>query len=101
MIEIAICDDELADLKVISQIVSEVCLKEAIDYRLKTYSSGKEMLEQTYSMDIGILDIAMRELNGIDLGRELKKRFPEVKLIYVTSYGQYGGRYFRQKARIL
>lgn len=89
MIEIAICDDELADLKMISQIVGEICLNEVIDYKLTTYSSGKEMLEQTYSMDIGILDISMRELNGIDLGRELRKRFPEVKLIYVTSYGQY------------
>lgn len=89
MIEIAICDDDPADLKMISQIVSEVCLKEAIDYKLTTYSSGKEMLEQTYSMDIGILDISMRELNGIDLGMELRKRFPEVKLIYVTGYEQY------------
>lgn len=89
MIEIAICDDELADLKMISKIVGEVCLNEAVDYKLAVYSSGKEMLERTYSVDIGILDISMRELNGIDLGRELKKRFPEVKLIYVTSYGQY------------
>lgn len=89
MIEIAICDDELADLKEISQIVGEICLSEVIDYKLTAYTSGKEMLEQTYSMDIGILDIAMRELNGIDLGRELRKRFPEVRLIYITSYEQY------------
>lgn len=89
MIEIAICDDELTDLKAVSQIVCEICLKEVISYRLKTYSSGKEMLDQTYSMDIGILDVSMRELNGIDLGRQLKKRFPDVKLIYITSYENY------------
>lgn len=89
MIEIVICDDEEADLKAISKIVSEICLNEVIDYNLKTYSSGEEMLNQTYSMDIGILDISMRKLNGIDLGRELKKKFPEVKLIYITSYEQY------------
>lgn len=89
MIEIAICDDEVTDLRAISKIVCDICLNEAIDYNLKTYSSGREMLSQTYSMDIGILDISMRELNGIDLGRELKKKFPEVKLIYTTSYEQY------------
>lgn len=89
MIEIVICDDEMADLDAVSKIVCEICLNEAIDYDLKTYSSSKEMLEQTYSMDIGILDISMHELNGIDLGRELKKKFPEVKLIYTTSYEQY------------
>ena len=81
MIEIIICDDEIKDLQDISKIVCEVCLNEVIDYNLKTYSSGEEMLDQTYSMDIGILDISMSELNGIDLGRELKKRFPEVKRI--------------------
>jgi len=89
MIEIIICDDEIKDLQDISKIVCEVCLNEVIDYNLKTYSSGEEMLDQTYSMDIGILDISMSELNGIDLGRELKKRFPEVKLIYITSYEKY------------
>lgn len=89
MIEIAICDDDITDLEVMSQIVCEICLNEVIDYNLKTYSSGEEMLDHTYSMDIGILDISMHELNGIDLGRELRKRFPEVKLIYTTSYEQY------------
>lgn len=89
MIEIVICDDDMIDLRVVSEMVSEICVNEVIEYSLKTYSSGKEMLDQTYSMDIGILDISMRELNGIDLGRELKKRFPEVKLIYITSYEQY------------
>lgn len=89
MIKIAICDDDVNDMKVVSQIVSEICLKEAINYALKTYSSGREMLARTDSIDIGILDISMCEINGIDLGRELKKKFPEVKLIYTTSYDQY------------
>lgn len=89
MIEIVICDDEITDLRAVSKIICEICINEVIDYNLKTYSSGEEMLDKTYSMDIGILDISMRELNGIDLGRELKKRFPEVKLIYITSYEQY------------
>lgn len=89
MIEIVICDDEETDLKEVSKMVSEICLNEVIDYNLKTYSSGEEMLERIYSIDIGILDISMCKLNGIDLGRKLKKRFPEVKLIYITSYEQY------------
>ena len=91
MIEIVICDDDLTDLKAVSQIICEICLKEAIDYRLKTYSSGERMLEQTYSMEVGILDISLsvHKINGIELGMELKKRFPDVKLIYVTSYEEY------------
>lgn len=89
MIEFAICDDDINDLKAVSQIVGEICQNEVISYNLKTYSTGEEMLDQTYSIDIGILDISMYKMNGIDLGRELKKKFPDVKLIYTTSYEQY------------
>lgn len=89
MIEIAICDDNSADLNTISKMVCEICLNEVIDYHLKTYSSGEEMLDQTYSLDIGILDVLIRDWNGIDLGKELKKRFPEAKLIYITRQEQY------------
>lgn len=89
MIEIAICDDDVNDLELISKIVCDICLDEAVEYNLKTYSSGEEMMSQTYSIDIGILDIAMSGLNGIELGIELKKKFPEVKLIYISRHEQY------------
>lgn len=89
MIEIVVCDDDRNDLIAVSQIIDEICRNEAINCNLKTYTSGKEMLSRTYGIDIGILDISMREMNGIDLGRELKKKFPDVKLIYTTSYEQY------------
>lgn len=89
MIEFAICDDYTDDLEAVSQIVGEICQNEAISHNIKTYTSGKEMLDQTYSIDIAILDISMNEMNGIDLGRELRKRFPDIKLIYITSYEQY------------
>lgn len=89
MVEIAICEDDSNDLKAISKLVHDICQNEVIDYHLQTYSSGEKMLEQSYMVDIGLLDIAMSGINGIDLGRELKKRFPDVRLIYITNYEQY------------
>ena len=47
------------------------------------------MLENISRIDIGILDISMEELNGIKLGRKLKEKFPDVKLVYITSYEEY------------
>ena len=47
------------------------------------------MLEKVNKLDIAMLDISMKEMNGIDLGRELKIRFPEVSVIYMTNYEQY------------
>jgi len=46
-------------------------------------------LNSIKKIDIGILDIAMDELNGIKLGRKLKEKFPDVKLIYITRYFYY------------
>ncbi len=89
MIEIAICEDDEKDLKTASEMVCDICRNEAVNYNLQTYLSGEEMLNQIYNIDIGILDISMCGLNGIDLGRELKKKFPDVRLIYMTSYEQY------------
>jgi DNA-binding NarL/FixJ family response regulator len=34
--------------------------------------------------DVVVLDIAMPDLNGLDAGRQLKKKMPAVKLIFLT-----------------
>ena len=39
--------------------------------------------------DIGILDISMEELGGITLGRKLKEKNHDIKIIYITSYEEY------------
>lgn len=89
MINIAICDDDVKDLNSVSNIIREICNEESICYKLQVFSSAMDMLEKIKNIDIGILDICMEKLNGIDLGRKLKQRFPDVKLIYTTSYEDY------------
>lgn len=89
MFEIAICDDEQKDLGRTAQMLHEILQSERIEYILHTFATPAEMLEQTEHIDIGILDIAMNEMDGIELGRKLRERFPEVELIYITSYEQY------------
>ena len=90
MIEIAVCDDDANDLDYAVNILHEIFTAQNIGYHIKTFLSANEMLNDIRKIDIGILDIAMNELNGIKLGRKLKKeKFPNVKLIYITSYEEY------------
>lgn len=89
MIEIAVCDDDANDLNYAVDILHEIFAAQNIGYNIKTFLSAHEMLDSVKNIDIGILDIAMKELNGIKLGRKLKEKFPNIKLIYITSYEEY------------
>jgi DNA-binding LytR/AlgR family response regulator len=56
---------------------------------ISTFSSADELLDNIKKVDIGILDVVMNQHNGIELGRRLKEKFPDIRLIYTTSYEQY------------
>jgi len=51
-----------------------------------TASDGREMLSMVPKLqpDVVVLDISMPNLNGFDAGEKLKKRLPEIKLIFLT-----------------
>ena len=89
MLEIAVCDDDMADLERAVTILHKIFTSQQIAYHIEQFVSANKMLENISNIDIGILDISMEELNGIKLGRTLKEKFPDVKLVYITSYEEY------------
>lgn len=89
MVEVVVCDDEAEDLNYAADILHRIFVSQNILCNIRTFLSASEMLETVQKIDIGILDIAMKEFNGIEVGRRLKKKFPHVKLIYTTSYEEY------------
>ena len=89
MLEIAVCDDDIADLECAVNMLHKIFTSQKIAYHIEKFMSANQMLENISNIDIGILDISMEELNGIKLGRKLKEKFPDVKLVYITSYEEY------------
>ena len=89
MLEIAVCDDDIADLECAVNMLHKIFTSQKIAYHIEKFASANQMLENISNIDIGILDISMEELNGIKLGRKLKEKFPDVKLVYITSYEEY------------
>lgn len=89
MLEIAVCDDDIADLECAVNMLHKIFTGQKIAYHIEKFMSANQMLENISRIDIGILDISMEELNGIKLGRKLKEKFPDVKLVYITSYEEY------------
>ena len=89
MLEIVVCDDDIADLECAVTMLHKIFTSQKIAYHIEQFASANQMLENISRIDIGILDISMEELNGIKLGRKLKEKFPDVKLVYITSYEEY------------
>ena len=89
MLEIAVCDDDIADLECAVNMLHKIFTSQKIAYHIEKFMSANQMLENISRIDIGILDISMEELNGIKLGRKLKEKLPDVKLVYITSYEEY------------
>ena len=89
MLEIVVCDDDMADLECAVTMLHKIFTSQQIAYHIEQFVSANQMLENISNIDIGILDISMEELNGIKLGRTLKEKFPDVKLVYITSYEEY------------
>lgn len=89
MIEIVVCDDDKNDLDNAVNMLYKILENQDKNYKIRAFLSANELLRSRKKIDIGILDIAMDEVNGIRLGRKLKEKFPSIKLIYTTSYEEY------------
>ena len=65
-------------------------LLEAHDYRVVTASDGKEALvryeEAPGSVSLVVSDIVMPEMGGVALYRTLRKRWPGLKMLFVTGH---------------
>ncbi len=57
---------------------------------LATVSDGRSLIDslQQYEPDLVLLDLNMPQMNGIDTLKMLQKRFPELKVIILSSYYQ-------------
>lgn len=89
LFEIVICDDNIEDLNNIAGLIHSILYEQKIDCEIKLFASANEMLHRVEKIHIGILDIVMDEHDGISVGQKLKEKFPDVQIIYTTSYEHY------------
>lgn len=83
---IGICDDE----KVIRDKIEKICVNVTGEYdtdtTVKTYSDGKEVVEENF--DILILDIEMKDVGGIAVKNYFQNRKKDTIIIFVTSHNE-------------
>lgn len=91
MIRIAICDDELQELSLISKLISRYYDQKKEAFRYDAFSSATELLDtmQKCVYDILLLDVIMPGINGIQAAREIRGYDQDIKIIFLTSSPEY------------
>lgn len=91
--KIAICDDDEYYREQIGNLLKKyISQNKNREISLSVFSDPEELLEVTKKnggFDIFILDIVMTDMNGIELGHELRENGYDGKIIYLTSSEEF------------
>ena len=90
MLTIGICDDEKEIRDKIKNVVEKTMFDDDRDYKIKTFSSGEELLQENVGeIDILFLDIIMGDINGMDTARKIREIDKNVEIIFTTALQEY------------
>ncbi len=99
---IVICDDSVADLCYVKQVLLSYSEQRNVHFQVSAYSSAQELLkvlEQKNNIDLLILDVVMPSMTGIDLGKALRVKGNAIDIIYTTTIKDYAFDAFKIQAR--
>lgn len=88
----AICDDEIQIGQLLQKKLLEYSMQHEVDYMISVYQSGRELLDamdRDGPFDLIFLDVQMPVLNGLETAAELRKKYKDTVLIFLSSYKDY------------
>lgn len=90
MINIGICDDELHYRTNIKDILKEILSSYPINYNIYEFSSGEDLLHNyPKDLDILIMDIQMKIINGMDTARKIREFDQNLEIIFMTAFSEF------------
>lgn len=90
MINIGICDDELYSREQIKDILNKLLCSYPIKYNIFEFPSGEELLNNyPKNLDILIMDIQMKKINGMNTARHIRKFDENLEIIFMTSFADF------------
>lgn len=93
-LNIAICDDELSEVKTIEDYITTFSVQSGIEFKVNKYTNGNKLLGSyngnPSKYDVIFLDVEMPEINGIEIAEQIRK-IPDrnVLIVFITSYPEY------------
>lgn len=99
-----ICDDNLEHIKDITNTIEQ--LKLGYDVQVNSCTTATELLERLEKAKsckealptFVLVDIQLPDTDGIELGKKIKELYPDITLIFITSYVEYAVKGYEAKA---
>ena len=89
MLSIAVCDDEIVTCCNIAAKVKDIMTQMNVPCIIRQFNTGQELLQSSDSFDIAFLDIIMRNPNGMTTAHSLRRKSPDIILIFISSSREY------------
>ena len=89
---IAVVDDCATDTEYVQALVEEWLVMRNETAQIKTFPSAEAFLfayEDNTTWDILLLDIEMKEMNGMELAKKLRESNTAVQLVFITGYPDF------------
>ncbi len=89
---IAICDDNPADSGYLTKLLKIWASKRNIRLDTETFSSAEAFLfcyEENKSFDVLLLDIEMKDMDGVTLAKQIRRENETLQIIFITGYFEY------------
>mgnify|MGYP000931457881 CR=1 FL=1 len=99
MFRIAVCDDEQIICSQIENIILQHAKRCYLQVEVKVFFSGEklcEFIEKEHSFELIFLDIEMKTLSGIDVGKKIREKFQDyiTKIVFISGKDGYDRQLF-------
>ncbi len=92
MINITICDDEPIEVEYLNTLVQTWAKLNGHYLNISTFESGESLLfsyEDNKEIDILLLDIQMKEIDGVTLAKKLRETNSQTQIVFITGVPDY------------
>ena len=94
MLKIALCDDEIENIKIIAKLLEAEIIKQDFDAEISIVTDKQEEIMQAIKnreIDILFLDVDFKNsgINGLEFASQLRKVNKEFFLIFLTAHQRY------------
>ena len=97
--KVIICDDNSTFVFKLKNLISDYCAKKDLPLDCSLYYSPTSVLSADLSsVQAVFLDIDMPKINGLEVAKQLRRRRPDLIIVFVTAYIEYAPAGYRVDA---